>query len=254
MEKTRTLFLGLMILFFISMSISTISAKSVKLELCTDTNCYNYNDNPQINYNDSIILKVSVINDNGGFMCWKGIQYNLKYISNNVGDYNNKGEKYVSGGFYGDNSKDLPFCFSNSNKIANEFYIPLKDYNEMEGSNRLGSWSISDFKLTLNGLTYYKDVSLTKILSGSSWNNENSFEGNEIKFTVVTDEPKKGWFGGIQNESFKWLLRGINIILGGIAVGIWIHIFTMSGRKKRQYGMAWLFTILSLILTWFGFS
>lgn len=252
MAHTKRIISILLITTLVLFSIGITSAKSVKLELCTDKNCYNYEDDIQLNYNESIILKMSIINEEGKFMCWKGIQYNFKYISDNIGDFNNKGEKYVSGGFYGDNSKDVPFCFSDSKKILNEVYIPLWDYNEIEPSKRLGSWAISSFKLILNGLTYYQDVSLSKSVSGSSWNNQDSFEGNEIRFTVIIEEPKKWWFGGIKNEVFKFGLRGLNLILVGIAVFLWGHIFTTNKRKK-PYSLAWILTIASIILALLGF-
>lgn len=244
--------LTFIILFLISLSTGTISAKSIKLELCTNNNCYNHNDYPAINYNDSIILKVSLINEDGGFMCWKGIQYNFNYLSDNINDYNNKGKKYVSGGFYGDNSNNLPFCFSDSNKIVNELYIPLNDYNKMESYKRLGSWSISDFSLILNGLTYYRDVSLNKEISNNLLDDQNYFNSNEIKFTVITKEPKKVWFGRVGSESLIWIIRAIVLLFSAIAGGLWIHIFTTKERKK-PYLKAVIFTLISLVFAGLGF-
>ena len=231
-----------------------ISAKSVKLELCTENNCYDYNDNPSINSNDSIILKIILINENSEYMCWRGIQYSFKYLSNNVGDYNSKGEKYVSGGYYGDDSRNLPFCFSNSNKIENEILIPLNEYNKLESAKRLGSWSISEFNLVFNGLTYYNNIPLTENSLGDLGNGGNSFNGNEIKFVVITNEPEKNWFGKIENEKMKLAIRGLNVLLGIIAAGIWVYIFTMDKRKKAPYLSATLFTIFFIILTILGFS
>ncbi len=251
-EKQKT-FSGIVIILMILLSVGSVSAKSIKLELCTNNNCYNYNENPEINYKESIILKASIINDAESFICWNGIQYSFKYISNNIGDYSNRGEKSASGGFYGSNSKNLPFCFSNDKRIANELYIPLKDYNEIEASKRLGSWSISDFSLTLDGLNYYKDVSLTEESPNNKLNDQNSFEGNEIKFTVITEEPKKAWFGGINDENLRLAIKVINGLLAAIAAGIWIYIFTSSKRKK-PYKSAWFFTVVTILLAIFGWA
>lgn len=227
-----------------------VSAKSLVLELCTNEDCYGYKDNIQLDKNASIILKATIINDAGNWMCWNGLQYNFNLVSENVRDSYNNGKKNIQGYISNsENNAKTKFCFSNKNSVGNEIYIPLREYSSLESEERKGEWKISDFNFYFTNLEYYNNLDMQKPTSQSSYTNV-PFTANEIRFFVYTEEPKKGWYTGFDLK-LRLGIIALNVIFAGLAITLWGYVFT--NRRRKPIKSALVFTILTISLALFGF-
>ncbi len=184
MGNKNYLFIILGIIIFLS--INFVSAQSVKLELCSENKneCFNYNENINVKSDDSLILKVTIINMQNKWMCWDGLNYRFYLLSSKLPD----GQKWISASIFGDNNKEPQFCFTNSASEENSFYIPLRDYNSIKNDSKIGSWEIDSFKFSFTNLKYYDNLKLDNPVGGTSSNAD--FVGNNIKFTVSIEEPE----------------------------------------------------------------
>lgn len=246
-NKNNLIVLGIFLTFLM---IDIVDAQSVKLELCSDNGakCYSYNENIRVNYNNYLILKATIINEENSWMCWDGLSYRFDIVSNKFTD----GKKWVSASIFDPNQKEPKFCLSNNAKESTSFYIPLRDYNSMDNDSKLGNWQIDSFKFSFTNLQYYVDSRLSNpIYRGFSSNNE--FVGNTINFVVDMKEPKKIWFGGINSDGARFTLGAIGILLLGISGSLWFLILT-SNKRKKPWILTIFLTLITLILAYFGFT
>ncbi len=246
-NKLNLIFLGIFLSFLM---ISVVNAQSVKLEICSDNGaeCYSHNENIRIESGDYLILKATIINEQNSWMCWDGLGYRFNIVSNKLQD----GKKWISESIYNSNQKEPKFCLSNNAKESTSFYIPLREYNSMDNNSKLGNWQIDSFTFSFTNLQYYSDLKLDKPISrGISPNND--FVGNTINFVVDTKEPKKIWFGGIDNTQLRVVLGVIDAILLVISGSLWFHIIT-TNKRRRPWILTSFLTLITLVLAYFGFT
>jgi len=253
-------FIFLMIIVF---SISLISAQSVTLQLCTNAHCYNYDDSSnlqKIDSNDSLILKVGVVHQGSDFVCFNGLRYQFEIISNNINDYyagqsNNK--KGLSGYMTPQSQySNSNFCLKKG-ELYN-FYIPLRgesdnynnwDYNSLTSSARLGSWAISNFELTFYNPEYHNDVSLKD--NTMTRTNENSLVGNEIKFTVYTEEPNGNVPSPLSKSTVDNLKNWVFVAIVPLLMFLGAGLIDKDKRRKKIWICLFILLLVISVLLYF---
>ena len=193
------------------------------------------------------MLKVSIINDQNLWICLDSISYSFTLESNKLRD----GKAYLRSNSFTSGNGEPSFCLKPSRDQENVFYVPLKPYNDLSKDNQIGEWKISLFSLSFNNLKCYKDSSLKNSECGNLYYGDNSFNGNDIRFNVMIDEPKKGInFSNSISTLFKVLA-----IISGIVLAVSINnIFNASSRRRNKWILiAIIFLIVTFFLGKYGF-
>jgi hypothetical protein len=249
MDMRYSVLLIIITLFLINL----VSAQGVNLQLCINTDCYERNDPNLQNINQSapLILKVGIIPKDNEFMCFSGFDYHFDIISNNIRSTSTEqpsNQKSIRGGVTPYPSGSI-FCLSKDHEY--NFFIPLKEnidpnkdwnYNALDQSVKLGSWTITNFNLIFSKLDFHNTASLmdNPPLLG---NKDTTFLGNEIIFTVTTEVAKAGWFPEV-SKGFRNFLIGLNVIfvlIGGILLPIGLT------KRNKNNGYTWLSVLLLLL-------
>ncbi len=254
-------FIAVLLGMLLAISISTAqSTQNLKLELCTDKQCYSSSEQGVVlKPEEPILLKVTIINNQDKFMCWSGLSYRYRLFFKGFSD----GHSWEQGdtGVNNNNNNPQAFCFAQEGNKENIIYLPLRKYNnygrdsyfsKTDYSSKRGEWRISDFTFEFKNLGFYDMVSLGGITTTIGTINS-EYRGNDIKFLVTLDEPTNTPNLGRFNKQLKDIIKVIAVILGVITASLWGYIFTYKFKKRKPLTMAIITLILTLILAWFGF-
>lgn len=232
----------LIVFIFIFLSAILVSAQSVRTELCNDKGCYDYTKNIEFSKEDPIILKIEIINEKGKIMCWGYMSYNFNLIP----DKSPESKIYFQHSVSSTYNEDTAICFSKEKSEENIFYIPLREYNELNPTERIGTWRMSDFRLSFGDLEYSSSVDLTQ--RERAHQEDSVFDSNEIIFYVGTGNPSKGL--KIESEIIKTIVNFLKWIVGALAL-IFITVSLGTNEKKTKKNLKnlfWIFAVIDLVL------
>jgi len=241
--KAQTvLIFSFFLLLLLSLSFASAIQIVPKLKLCTSETCFDNSLQISLKPNQSVMLQLSIINDQNKFICFDSISYQFKLSSENLGDKERYIQRYLLSTH---DALDTPsFCLKPDKSIETLFYLPLKDYNE--ATKQLGKWEINEFQLSFSNMKCYRDFNLKNSDCGSMLQSS-TFIANPVEFNVRQDEPSKGWNPASQ---LKTLFKILAFLTGIFAV---ICLEEAVRNKKKR--IVWIVTLIitAIILYFFAF-
>lgn len=221
--------------------ISSVYAQSVNIKICDDQKCYAYEENSLnvFDKNDSLALKIEIINDNKKIMCWDSINYGFYIVPLKSPDR----KIWVSKSLSSSNQNEK-VCFSKEKEESTILYVPLQEYNKLLITDRIGDWKISDFKVTFGNLQYYSS-NILKDSQSELTNLNNVFDSQELTFYVGTDNPTKGINFGENIKLILKLLSAASFIIFGYAI---YELIKSNRKSEKKKWFIWLVISLALLI------
>ncbi len=241
-KSFKALFLGLILLLSLYPSLVSANVQIVpKLKLCTFDTCFDNTSPIYLKPNQSVMLQLSLINDQNKWICFDSINYQFVVSSDNL---NNK--VYIQKSALSQNSQDLPsFCLKPDRNIETSFYLPFGDYNG--ATRQIGNWMIDKFHLSFSNMKCYNSFDLKNSDCGYL-DPTSDFIANPIEFNVRQDEPSKGWNPRPMLKSILTVLA----IICGLFVATCIGGIAKS-KKKRIWILLLIVTLVIMVfLAYYG--
>ncbi len=238
------LILGAIIILALCSSVYASESFGITPKLCINDykNCYSSLENmPQIYINDSLLLKIEVLNVNTEWICWDGYSFGFTLTKDNVNTFNTGG-----------GSSQIASCLPKGEKITEYFRLPK--YPDA-GEDRMGNWKLSNIYLVFNNLKCYHNISFKddwRYNCNNLVDSSGRLIANDISFNVKKDEVSMlptGW--SIDNYILKAILDYGKWIIGSITLIFFGLIFTTKGdssRKRKARGWFIFLTIIFAIL------
>lgn len=177
------------LVFFIFINISTVSANTYKLDFentLIDGNQKKVNTYEEVGVDCPLAIRVTISNPNNVWIKIDSVKFVAKsYKNNQIFDV-------IHNQDYGVDTKTAPMTeIYIPPQKTEDIYIILDAYNLLEVDERIGSWEI-DLEENVEGIVCFESTNLNEINSNSI--NIETIKGNLIQFTVAK-EPVKIRYG-----------------------------------------------------------